>query len=78
MLLNQPIAADSYETNRFTGSFIVVDKITNNTVGAGMISGVSRREEDLEKLQSKEYTDSERALNLFIRKNFPEWECKTI
>ena len=78
MLLNQPIAADSYETNRFTGSFIVVDKITNNTVGAGMILGVSRREEDLEKIQNKEYTDSEKALNKFIRGNFPEWECKKI
>jgi len=78
MVLNQPIAADSYETNRFTGSFIVVDRITNNTVGAGMILGVSRREEDLNKIQSKDYKDSEKALNLFIRENFPEWECKTI
>jgi len=78
MLLNQPIAADSYEMNRFTGSFIVVDKVTNNTVGAGMIIGVSRREEDLDKIQSKEYSDSDRALNKFIRDNFPEWECKSI
>jgi len=78
MILNQPIAADSYETNRFTGSFIVVDRITNNTVGAGMILGVSRREEDLNKINSKVYTDSEKALNLFIRENFPELECKTV
>ena len=78
MLINQPIAADSYETNRSTGSFIVVDKITNNTVGAGMILGVSRRESDLNKTQGKEYTDSEKALNKFIRENFPEWECKKV
>ena len=39
MTLTQPIAADSYETNRLTGSFIVVDRVTNNTVGAGMIVG---------------------------------------
>lgn len=76
MLLTQPIAADAYDTNRYTGSFIVVDRITNNTVGAGMILGVSRREEDLKKIQTKEYTSAEKALNQYIRENFPEWECK--
>lgn len=33
-----PLFVDSYEQNRFTGSFIVIDEYTNNTVGAGMIS----------------------------------------
>jgi len=78
MLLTQPIAADAYKDNRLTGSFIVVDRITNNTVGAGMIVGVSRREEDIAKITTKEYTDAEKALNAYIRANFPEWECKTI
>ena len=78
MVLNQPIAADSYTKNRYTGSFVVIDRITNNTVGAGMILGVSRRENDLSKIQSKEYTNSEKALNKFIRENFPEWDCKKI
>ena len=78
MVLTQPIAADAYEMNRLTGSFIVVDRITNNTVGAGMIVGVSRREEDVAKLTEKEYTDAERALNQYIRENFPEWECKVV
>jgi sulfate adenylyltransferase subunit 1 len=78
MLLTQPIAADAYEMNRLTGSFIVVDRITNNTVGAGMIVGVSRREQDAAKLAEKHYTDAERALNKYIREHFPEWECKTI
>jgi len=35
--LNQPIAFDSYRRNRGTGSFIIIDRITNGTVGAGMI-----------------------------------------
>jgi sulfate adenylyltransferase subunit 1 len=78
MVLTQPIAADAYETNRLTGSFIVVDRITNNTVGAGMIVGVSRREQDAAKLADKHYTDAERALNQYIRENFPEWECKVV
>ena len=78
MLLTQPIAADSYESNRLTGSFIVVDRITNDTVGAGMIVGVSRRDEDVTKLADKNYTDAEKALNRYIRENFPEWNCKAV
>jgi len=78
MLLSSPIAADSYRDNRLTGSFIVIDRITNNTVGAGMIVGVSRREEDIKKIVEKEYTDAEKALNAYICANFPEWECKVI
>jgi len=78
MLLTQPIAADAYKDNRLTGSFIVIDRISNNTVGAGMIVGVSRREEDIIKISTKSYTHAEKALNTYIRDNFPEWECKTI
>jgi len=35
--LMKPIHCDSYADNRMTGSFIVIDTFTNNTVGAGMI-----------------------------------------
>jgi bifunctional enzyme CysN/CysC len=35
--LNQPIAFDSYKANPATGGFIIIDRLTNNTVGAGMI-----------------------------------------
>ncbi|MEE4299751.1 MAG: sulfate adenylyltransferase subunit CysN [Pseudomonadales bacterium] len=38
--LNQPIAVDRYEHNRETGAFIVIDRITNMTVGAGMICDI--------------------------------------
>ena len=35
--LNEPIAYDGYRRNRTTGAFIIIDRITNVTVGAGMI-----------------------------------------
>jgi bifunctional enzyme CysN/CysC len=35
--LNQPAAFDAYRRNRATGAFVVVDRLTNGTVGAGMI-----------------------------------------
>jgi len=40
---NTPIAFDPYEQNRKTGSFIVIDRSTNQTVGAGMIAYGLRR-----------------------------------
>ncbi len=35
--LNQPVAFDGYRQNKGTGAFIVIDRMTNVTVGAGMI-----------------------------------------
>jgi len=35
--LDQPIAFDPYLENRETGGFILIDRLTNNTVGAGML-----------------------------------------
>jgi len=34
---NQPLFYDEYARNRETGSFILIDEVTNSTVGAGMI-----------------------------------------
>jgi bifunctional enzyme CysN/CysC len=35
--LARPVAFDAYDRNRETGSFILIDRLTNRTVGAGMI-----------------------------------------
>src|SRR5437016_4782519 len=35
--LSQPICFDGYRRNRATGSFIVIDRVSNGTVAAGMI-----------------------------------------
>ena len=35
--LDSAIALDGYESNRTTGAFIIIDRLTNGTVGAGMI-----------------------------------------
>jgi sulfate adenylyltransferase subunit 1 len=35
--VNQPLLVDKYSDNRVTGSLIIIDENTNNTVGAGMI-----------------------------------------
>ncbi len=45
--LDQPIAFDPYAQCRETGSFILIDRITNATVGAGMIHFALRRSQNI-------------------------------
>ena len=37
----RPLSFDTYQTNRRTGSFILIDPVSNATVAAGMISGAT-------------------------------------
>jgi sulfate adenylyltransferase large subunit len=39
--LAEPLVVDPYERNRATGSFILIDEATNETVGAGMVKDAS-------------------------------------
>ncbi len=45
--LDQPIAFDSYAENRDTGGFILIDRLTNSTVGAGLIHFALRRSQNI-------------------------------
>jgi bifunctional enzyme CysN/CysC len=45
--LDRPIAFESYEANRDLGGFILIDRITNRTVGAGMIRFALRRADNI-------------------------------
>ena len=38
LTLAQPVFADRYDDNRATGSFILIDELSNNTVAAGLIT----------------------------------------
>ncbi|RJQ08038.1 MAG: sulfate adenylyltransferase, partial [Dehalococcoidia bacterium] len=43
--ITEPLFVDWYSQNRRTGSFILIDEVTNNTVGAGMIVGATEEED---------------------------------
>jgi bifunctional enzyme CysN/CysC len=45
--LDQPIAFDPYTENHDTGGFILIDRVTNGTVGAGMIRFALRRAQNI-------------------------------
>jgi bifunctional enzyme CysN/CysC len=45
--LGEPIAFDPYAANRDTGGFILIDRITNATVGAGLLQFALRRSDNV-------------------------------
>ncbi|MDH4611484.1 sulfate adenylyltransferase subunit CysN [Pseudomonas sp. BN102] len=45
--LDRPIAFDAYTDNRDTGGFIVIDRLSNRTVGAGMLHFALRRAQNV-------------------------------
>ncbi|TMM02105.1 MAG: adenylyl-sulfate kinase, partial [Actinobacteria bacterium] len=47
LALDRPIAFDPYSQNRDTGGFVLIDKVTNATVGAGMLNFELRRSRTL-------------------------------
>ncbi len=45
--VNRPIAFDPYTENQDTGGFILIDRMSNNTVGAGMLHFALRRSQNI-------------------------------
>ncbi|MFA5234254.1 MAG: sulfate adenylyltransferase subunit CysN [Sulfurimonas sp.] len=73
--LEGSLAYDPYIKNKAMGSFIIIDRVTNNTVGAGMIVQKSQTDS---KIKAHEFSEFEIELNALVRKHFPHWEAKEI
>lgn len=71
----EAVQFDAYNDNRQTGSFIIIDRLTNATVGAGMIRGSI---EAVKNSLEHSYSAFEVELNALVRKHFPHWEAKDI
>ena len=61
--LSKPVAFDSYKDNKYTGSFILIDRESKATVGAGMIDYPLRRSSNI-KWHSMEINKTTRSLSL--------------
>ena len=70
--LTQPVACDPYTKNRSTGAFIIIDRVTNGTVGAGMIIDVA------EDTSAGKFSEFELEFNDLVRKHFPHWNATDI
>ncbi|EAC1763273.1 sulfate adenylyltransferase subunit CysN [Campylobacter coli] len=71
--LSKKTALAAYKDNKTLGSFIIIDKYSNETLAAGMVEEILTHED-----KARVYTQAEIELNTYIRKNYPEWECKKI
>ncbi|MDN3630541.1 sulfate adenylyltransferase subunit CysN [Vibrio lentus] len=71
--LNEAIAIDLYKKVKQTGAFVVIDRMTNVTVGAALVS--SLKADNLEPSVDRAYTEAEIALNKYVRDFYPEWRC---
>jgi bifunctional enzyme CysN/CysC len=60
LALDRPIAFDPYTANRDTGGFILINRLTNNTVGAGMLHFALRRSHNIH-MQAVDVDKSARA-----------------
>ena len=69
--LTQAVACDAYTRNRKTGAFIVIDRLTNATVGAGMIISQNQSEAS----NQHAFSEFEIEMNALVRKHFPHWEA---
>jgi len=70
--LTQPVACDPYTKNRTTGAFIIIDRVTNGTVGAGMIIDVA------EDNNVGNFSEFELEFNDLVRRHFPHWNATDI
>jgi sulfate adenylyltransferase subunit 1 len=71
--LTQNVACDAYTENRATGAFIIIDRLTNGTVGAGMVISEAQATQS-----EHEYSEFELEFNQLVRKHFPHWNALDI
>ena len=69
MALSSPFAFDDYARCKGTGSFIVIDRLTNVTVGAGMIAGLGEQAEKAGRVTAEERARrfGQKAVTVWVR-----------
>lgn len=74
LTFDEPLTLDAYQQNPVTGGVIFIDRLSNVTVGAGMV-----REVHAEVSGSRaEFSEFELELNQLIRKHFPHWGARDL
>ncbi|EDQ01543.1 sulfate adenylyltransferase subunit CysN [Shewanella benthica] len=76
--VTEPVQFDAYDVNRATGAFIIIDRLTNVTVGAGMIRNPISSNSAANQSSKHSYSEFELEMNALVRKHFPHWGSKDI
>ncbi|GKW49151.1 sulfate adenylyltransferase subunit CysN [Halomonas sp. NCCP-2165] len=74
--LTAEVPVDDYRRSPGTGSFVVIDRLSNVTVGAGMVRGLGQARQS--RPGQVDWAAFEQDLNALVRKHFPHWEAKDI
>lgn len=74
LAFDEPLVLDSYQSNHEIGGMIFIDRLSNVTVGAGLIR------ETLESVyqESTEFSAFELELNALVRRHFPHWGARDL
>lgn len=70
----EPLVLDNYQINADTGGLILIDRLSNVTVGAGLI----RETKDGSIQTMTQYDAFEVELNQLIRRHFPHWGARDL
>ncbi|QRG79994.1 sulfate adenylyltransferase subunit CysN [Citrobacter sp. R56] len=71
---DEPLALESYQQNPVTGGLIIIDRLSNVTVGAGMV-----RQPLAESVSTpSEFSAFELELNALVRRHFPHWGARDL
>lgn len=71
---DEPLVLDQYQQNPVTGGLIIIDRLTNVTVGAGMV----REPKSQANVAPSEFSAFELELNALVRKHFPHWGARNL
>ena len=74
LTFDEPLMLDNYQANAVTGGMIFIDRLTNVTVGAGMVR------EALETVfeEPGAFSAFELELNALVRRHFPHWGARDL
>lgn len=74
LTFDEPLVLDTYSQNPVTGGLIFIDRLSNVTVGAGMV----REPIAQAATATTGYSDFELELNALVRRHFPHWGARDL
>ena len=74
LTFDEPLVLDTYQQNPVTGGLIFIDRLSNVTVGAGLVR------EPLQSAQQipVEFSPFELEFNALVRRHFPHWNARDL
>ncbi len=74
LTFDEPLVLDNYQANPVTGGMIFIDRLSNVTVGAGLVEEAHAQAS----AAPSEFSAFELELNALVRKHFPHWGARDL